>query len=115
MKPKDIANLMLEKKATNIKIFDVRKITSFSDYFIICNSGSEPQTKAILSHVLRTLRKNGLKAINVEGENKLEWVLIDYFSFIVHIFSEEKRTFYDMDRLWGDAKIITIKESNEKQ
>ena len=70
MKPKDIAKLMLEKKATNIKIFDVRKITSFSDYFIICNSGSDPQTKAILSHILRTLKKNGSRPMNVEGENK---------------------------------------------
>ena len=100
---------MSEKKATNIKIFDVRKITSFSDYFIICDSGSEPQTKAILNHILRTLKKEGLRPLNIEGENKLEWVLLDYFSFIVHIFSEEKRTFYDMDRLWADAKITSIK------
>tara|TARA_Y100001970_G_C13823200_1_gene645949 strand:+ start:99 stop:443 length:345 start_codon:yes stop_codon:yes gene_type:complete len=114
MKPKDIANLMLEKKATNIKIFDVRKITSFSDYFIICDSDSEPQTKAILNHVLRTLRENGSKPINIEGESKLDWVLIDYVSFIVHIFSKEKRAFYDMDRLWADAKVTSIKENNEK-
>ena len=114
MKPKDIANLMLEKKASNIKIFDVRKITSFSDYFIICDSKSEPQTKAILNHILRTLKKNGIKPINIEGENKLDWVLIDYISFIVHIFSEEKRSFYDMDRLWADAKVTLIKEDNEK-
>ena len=110
MKPKDIANLMSEKKATNIKIFDVRKITSFSDYFIICDSGSEPQTKAILNHVLRTLKKEGLRPLNIEGGNKLEWVLLDYFSFIVHIFSEEKRIFYDIDRLWADAKITSIKD-----
>ena len=114
MKPKDIANLMLEKKATNIKIFDVRKITSFSDYFIICDSGSEPQTKAILNHILRTLKKNGLRKINIEGENKLDWVLIDYVSFIVHIFSEEKRLFYDIDRLWADAKVTSIEENSEK-
>ena len=114
MKPKDIANLMLEKKATNIKIFDVRKITSLSDYFIICDSDSEPQTKAILNHVLRTLRKNGSKPINIEGESKLDWVLIDYVSFIVHFFSKEKRAFYDMDRLWADAKVTSIKENNEK-
>jgi len=114
MKPKNIADLMLEKKASNIKIFDVRKITTFTDYFIICDSGSAPQTKAILSHILRTLKKNGERPISVEGENKLEWVLIDYVSFIVHIFSEEKRLFYDIDRLWADAKITSIKESNEK-
>ena len=114
MRPKSIAKLMLEKKATNIKIFDVRKITSITDYFIICDSGSEPQTKAILNHVSQTLKKKGVKPINIEGQNKLEWVLLDYFDYIIHIFSEEKRIFYDIDRLWADAKITKIEDENEK-
>ena len=114
MRPKNIAKLMLEKKATNIKIFDVKKITSITDYFIICNSGSEPQTKAILNHISQTLKKKGIKPINIEGQDRLEWVLIDYFNYIVHIFSEEKRTFYDIDRLWADAKITKIEDGNEK-
>ena len=114
MRPKSIAKLMLEKKATNIKIFDVRKITSITDYFIICDSGSEPQTKAILNHVSQTLKKKGIKPINIEGQDKLEWVLLDYFDYIIHIFSEEKRIFYDIDRLWADAKIMKIEDENEK-
>ena len=114
MRPKSIAKLMLEKKATNIKIFDVRKITSITDHFIICDSGSEPQTKAILNHVSQTLKKKGVKPINIEGRDKLEWVLLDYFNYIIHIFSEEKRIFYDIDRLWADAKITKIEDENEK-
>ena len=114
MKPKNIAKLMLEKKATNIKIFDVREITSITDYFIVCDAGSEPQTKAILNHITRTLKGEKTTPINIEGQNKLEWVLIDYFNFIVHIFNEEKRAFYDIDRLWADAKITKIKDKSEK-
>ena len=114
MAPKKIARLMLEKKASNIKIFDVRKITTITDYFIICNSNSEPQSRAILSHINKTLRNKGIKAISVEGEDKMEWVLMDYIHFVIHIFNQEKREFYNLDRLWGDAKVTLIEDNNEK-
>ena len=114
MKPKDIAGMMLEKKANDIKIFDVKKITAMTDYFIICSSDSEPQTKAISNHIERALRKKGIRPISIEGQDKLEWVLMDYITFIVHIFSNEKRSYYDLDRLWADAKVTTIKEKDEK-
>lgn len=114
MTPRKIAELMLEKKASNIKIFDVRKITTFTDHFIVCNSDSEPQSKAIFSHINKTLRSKGIKASNVEGENKLDWVLMDYIHFVVHIFNQEKREFYNIDRLWGDAKITMIEDKHEK-
>ena len=114
MKPKDVAELMLEKKAINIKIFDVKKITTITDHFIICSSDSEPQTKAIAYNIERKLKKIGIKPISIEGQDKLEWVLMDYITFIVHIFSNEKRAFYDLDRLWADAKITIIKDKNEK-
>jgi len=111
MDPKKIANLMLDKKATNINIFDVRKITSITDYFILCDSESEPQSRAILNHIDKKLRKKGIKAISIEGENKMDWILMDYVHFIIHIFSREKRQFYNIDGLWGDAKITSIKDS----
>lgn len=114
MKPKDIAELMLEKKASDIKIFDVKKITTMTDHFIICSSDSEPQTKAIAANIERTLKKVGEKPISIEGQDRLEWVLMDYMTFIVHIFSNEKRSYYDLDRLWADAKITTIKDKDEK-
>tara|TARA_B100001750_G_C14950779_1_gene323471 strand:- start:138 stop:482 length:345 start_codon:yes stop_codon:yes gene_type:complete len=114
MKPKEIANLMLEKKALDIKIFDVKKITTMTDHFIICSTDSEPQTKAITVHIEKTMKKMGVKPISIEGQNKLEWVLMDYVSFIVHIFKIDKREFYDLDRLWADAKITSIQDKNEK-
>ena len=114
MKPKEVAKLMLEKKAINIKIFDVKKITTMTDYFIICTSQSDPQTRAITNHIRRSLKKVREKPINVEGNNKLEWVLMDYISFVIHVFNAEKREFYNLDRLWADAKITSINEKNEK-
>ena len=105
---------MLEKKADDIKIFDVKDITTMTDYFIVCSSDSEPQTKAIANNIERTLKKNGIKPTNIEGQNKLEWILMDYITFIIHIFRSDKRQFYDLDRLWADAKITSIKDKNEK-
>ena len=110
MTPKKIAGLMQEKKATNIKIFDVRKITTFTDYFIICNSDSEPQSRAILNYIDKTLRNKGIKAISVEGENKMDWILMDYVHFVIHIFNQETRDYYQFERLWGDAKIKKVDE-----
>ena len=114
MKPRSIAKLMLEKKASNIKIFDVRKITTLTDHFIICTSDSDPQTKSITNHIEKNLKKVGVKPFGVEGLNKNEWVLMDYITIIIHIFNKEKRNYYEIDRLWADAKIITIEEKNEK-
>ena len=114
VRPKTIAKFMLEKKATNIKIFDVRKITSITDFFIVCDASSEPQIKAILNHVSRSLKKKGMRPVNIEGQDRNDWILIDYFDFIIHIFSEDKRSFYDIDRLWADAKITHIEDQNEK-
>ena len=113
MKPIEIAALMLDKKALEIKIFDVKKITTLTDYFIICTSESDPQTKAIVNHIERSLRKNGIRPISSEGLNNNQWVILDYVDIIIHIFSTEKRKFYDLDRLWADAKIKTITVENE--
>jgi len=114
MKPIKIAELMLEKKAEDIKIFDVKDITTMTDYFIVCSSDSEPQTKAIANNIEKRMKKDGIKPINIEGQNKLEWILMDYITFIVHIFRNDKRKFYDLDRLWADAKITSFKDENEK-
>tara|TARA_B100000700_G_scaffold329589_1_gene451869 strand:+ start:310 stop:654 length:345 start_codon:yes stop_codon:yes gene_type:complete len=114
MGPKEVAKLMLEKKATDVKIFDVKKITTMTDYFIICSSNSEPQTKAITSNIEKTMKKKGIKPISIEGQNKAEWVLMDYITFIIHVFRNDKRQFYDLDRLWADAKITHIQDENEK-
>tara|TARA_Y100001970_G_C14070470_1_gene769128 strand:+ start:18 stop:380 length:363 start_codon:yes stop_codon:yes gene_type:complete len=107
-----IAKLMLEKKAEDIKIIRVEKITTLTDYFVICSSGSDPQTKAIRDNIEMSLRKKGVKAYNREGlEKSLDWVLIDYFDVVAQIFSKKARNYYDIERLWADGEIIEVLES----
>ena len=111
---KAITELMLDKKATEIQIINVSKLTSLTDYFIICSSDSEPKTKAIMNHVKdKVHEKYNIKPLHLEGIENLEWVLLDYVSIVVNIFSKEKREYYNIERLWADAKITLIKESFE--
>ena len=107
---KQIAELMLEKKAKDIQILDVTGLTTLTDSFIICTSESQPQSRAICNHIEDEMFKKGLKAWNKEGFEKLDWVLIDFVDFVIHIFSTEARKFYDFERLWGDAKILKIED-----
>ena len=112
--PKAIAQLMLDKKATEIKIINVSKLTSLTDYFIICSSDSEPKTKAIMNHIKDKIHeKYDIKPLHLEGIENLEWVLLDYVNIVVNIFNKEKREYYNIERLWADAKITLIKESFE--
>ena len=106
-----ISQLMLEKKAVDIIIIDVRKLTTLTDFFIICTSESEPQTKAITDHINDRMKENGLKAWHTEGYNNKEWVLIDFVNIVVHIFSKESREYYDFERLWADGKLLHIKDN----
>ena len=105
---KKIAQLMLDKKATNVDIIDVRKITSLTDFFVICTSESEPQSKAIHNYVKDELAKIGLKPWHSEGFENLKWVLLDYVDIVVHVFSKETREFYEFERLLADAKITRV-------
>ena len=84
---KRISELMLEKKAIDIIIIDVRKITTLTDFFIVCTSESAPQTRAITDHINFTMKKEGLESWHIEGYEHLDWVLVDYVNIVVHIFS----------------------------
>ena len=101
---------MLEKKAIDIKVIYVNKLTSLTDIFIVCTSESDPQTKAIANHIKDTLKEHDIKAWHTEGYENLNWVLIDYINIVVNIFNKESREYYDIERLWADAKIETIKK-----
>ena len=101
---------MLEKKALDILIIDVRKLTSLTDYFVICTSESSPQTKSISDHINKGMLDKGLKSWYVEGYEHLEWVLIDYVNVVAHIFSKSARNYYEFERLWADGKIIEVKD-----
>ena len=107
---KKISELMLEKKALNIKTIDVRKLTSLTDFFIICSSESEPQTRAITDNIYKNMKKTGIKAWHIEGYENLDWVLLDYINIVVHIFSKKSRSYYDLERLWADGKITKIED-----
>ena len=107
---KKIAQLMFDKKALDILLLDVRSITTLTDFFVICTSESDPQTRAISNHVEDELTANGIKPWHIEGYEHLEWVLLDYVNIVAQVFSRDAREYYDFERLWADAKITKIKE-----
>lgn len=92
-----------EKKAVNLTVLDLRDIASFTDYFVIASGTNVRQVQAIADEVGDQLKKQGTRAARVEGYQKAEWVLVDYGDFIVHVFEDKARRFYDLERLWRDA------------
>jgi len=106
----NIVELMQDKKAQDIVILNVKKLTSLTDYFILCTSESTPQTKAIMDHIYKSMREKGLRPNNLEDTKTLEWVAMDYFDVVIHIFNQETRDYYQFERLWGDAEIEKIDE-----
>ena len=93
----------LEKKATDVVVLDLRKASAFTDFFVICTGGNARQIEAIADAVRAALVHQGIKPALIEGLGRSEWVLIDYFDFIVHVFTPDTREFYSLDRLWGTA------------
>jgi len=97
-----------EKKAQEIVVLRLSAITSFTDYFVICSGASSRQVQAIADEVLAQLKQRGVRPLSTEGYQNAEWVLIDYGPMVVHIFSEESRHFYDLERLWRDAERVPL-------
>ena len=111
--PEEIASAVTAaagRKATDIVVLDLRKAAAFTDYFVICTGQNARQIKAISDAVEETLAKRRVKPTHVEGYQRAEWVLLDYFDFVVHLFSEETRTFYGLERLWGSATPVDLHE-----
>jgi ribosome-associated protein len=92
-----------DKKAHDIVVLDLREIASFTDYFIIASGTNVRQVQAIADEVVEQLKKHGTRAARVEGYKTAEWVLVDYGDFIIHVFEDKARQFYDLERLWRDA------------
>jgi len=105
-----IADLILKKKGTDIKIINLEGKTSVTDYFIICSASSTLQVKAIADNILKETKKAGETAWRDEGYTGLTWILIDYVDVVVHIFMDETRRFYNLEGLWGDAEITDVPE-----
>lgn len=105
-----ISKLILQKKGEDIQIFDLRKITSITDFFVICTASSDVHTKAIADFISEETKKKGYKPWHSEGYTNLSWVLIDFVDVVVHIFLKETRKYYNLEGLWGDAEITYIKD-----
>ena len=97
------------KKATDIKVLDLRGVTSFADYFVICNGGNQRQIQAISDEIGLQLKRLAHELPkSVEGYNQAEWVLADYGDVLIHIFSAKARAYYDLERLWRSAKTVEV-------
>ncbi len=105
-----IGKIAIEKKGSNIVIFDLRKISSMVDFFIIITAMGEKHSKAIADDIVDKLNQKGVRKWHIEGYSYGHWVLIDYIDVVVHIFVEQERAFYDLESLWGDAPMEKIGE-----
>lgn len=97
-----------EKKAIDPVVLDLRAIASFTDYFVITSGANERQVQAISDEIFERLKKAGSSAAHVEGYKRAEWILLDCGDFVVHVFEEKARKFYDLERLWRESKRVEL-------
>jgi ribosome-associated protein len=98
----------MDKKAKNVLILDLKGLTTIADYFVVCSGESTTQVKAITELIEEKFDEAGIKPLGIEGLNYRHWVLMDYGDVIVHIFEEETRAYYELEKLWIDAKRVQI-------
>jgi ribosome-associated protein len=96
------------KKAVDVVVLDLRSLNGFTDYFVICSGQNQRQVKAIAEAVEQSLAKSHLKPAHIEGAGRADWILLDYFDFVVHIFNPDTRAFYGLERLWGSAQRVEV-------
>ena len=108
----EAVNAALEKNGQDIVVLNLSTSGAFTDYFVVCSGQTGRQVRGIVDGVLKMLRAKGTRPSHVEGYDHGEWVLIDCFDFIVHVFTKETRRFYDLDRLWGNAARVEFSNSN---
>lgn len=107
---KTVYDALEDKKGINITIIDISKISILADYFIIAGGNNENQVKAMADNVLDEFAKEKISPKHIEGYNNANWILMDFSDVIVHIFNEDDRLFYDLERIWRDGKVIDINE-----
>lgn len=106
-----ISNLILDKKGKDLIILDLRELSDVADYYVIASGESDVHVKTLATHVEKELRSEGMRAWHREGFTKLNWVLLDYIEVVLHIFKPQTREYYDLERLWADAKRIEVKDT----
>ncbi|MGQ9618953.1 MAG: ribosome silencing factor [Candidatus Aminicenantia bacterium] len=103
---KSALSAAIDKKAENIVVLEVKKLIDYTDYFVMMSGNSTKQNQAIHDSIIEALKKLKKSPLHVEGVERSEWILLDYGSFIIHIFSPRAREYYDLESLWGDAKRV---------
>ena len=101
-----------EKKARRMLLLDLRALADFTDYFFICSGTNSRQVQAICDEIDTRMRQAGLRLAHIEGYNHAEWVLLDYVDFVAHVFTEQAREYYDLERLWRTARRIPLAEDD---
>lgn len=107
------AQLALAKKAQDVLILDLRKLTSAVDWFVICSGDSETQVRAIAEHIRERLAQEESPVWHVEGEEGSKWILLDYVDVVVHVFYSATRELYALESLWGDAPVARVNDARE--
>ncbi len=102
-----------DRKALDLDVLDLKGVCSFTDFFLLCTGTSARHTQAICDAVREKLEKTGLHPTHVEGYTQAEWILVDYLDFVVHIFSQRARHFYDLERLWKAARRVRVPEDGK--
>ena len=103
-----------DKKALDIKVIDIREVSVIADYFVIASGSNLNQVQAIVDNVEEQLGRAGFEPKQIEGTRNSNWILMDYGDLIIHVFDEENRLFYDLERIWRDGKVLDINEFLEK-
>ena len=102
-----------DRKALDLRLLDMEGSCTFTSHFLICSGTSTRHTQAICDGIVERLKKSGCAPTHVEGYSQAEWILVDYLNFIIHIFVERAREFYDLERLWKNAPKLTVKDGDQ--
>jgi ribosome-associated protein len=105
-----VVDAVRQKKATDVVALDLREAGAFTDWFVVCTGQNRRQVQAIADAVESALKLRKLRPSHVEGYDRGEWVLLDYFDFVVHVFAPNARMFYGLERLWGNARTVALPE-----
>lgn len=109
-----ITQLIFEKKGSEVKVIELKTVSSLADYFILCSADSNTQVQAIADNIDKSLREDGIRLWHKEGTTALQWVLLDYVDIVVHVFQKDIRAFYNLEKLWGDAPIVAVEDKPKK-
>ena len=102
------ASILVDNKAFDVRLLDLREVTDMTDFFIVASGTSDTHVRSSAGHVMETLKREGITVFSVEGMETGRWVLLDYVDFVVHVFHPTLRSFYQLERLWGDAPAVAV-------